>query len=413
MLKSAGFTFIAKLLVAVLNFAVIIIISRFLGPADKGICSWYLVVIAISLVFSEAIAGPTAGFLLQRHPQNQVRHISYAWAAITSLLVTSLFFALHKITLVEWGLLGVLCWLNAANSIHLHLFLARQQLHFFNGLAVLMPFAIIIFLVIFFATGNLSKTYYLYSLLLAWGVSFFFGMLLFKESPVTMSKPSSYQALIKEGFQYGITNQASHLTGLLSNRLIFFMLPAGLLGIYSNALSLAEASMMIPGSIGQVMYASLLNERQVEKSSRTAVVNWWLTLILLVAAWVIVLLLPDTFYQFIFGKAFSGVKPYLVYLSAAILFYGCYLICSYWQSANGWFVNNFYATTAGLIVNAGISWAFFLGKAYTIQSGIIALGAGFFTMFLVSGFQFVRKTGGDKKIFSFPKSFEIRHLIKK
>jgi O-antigen/teichoic acid export membrane protein len=329
------------------------------------------------------------------------------------LLCTTIFYGLNKITLQEWALLSILCWLNAANSIHLHLLLARQQLHFFNGLAVFMPLAVVIFLLIFFTTGHLSKIYYLYSLLLAWGLSFFLGLLLFTKPHGNVKEASALMHLIKEGFRYGITNQASHLTGLLNNRLIFFILPAGLLGIYSNALSLAEASMMIPSSLGQVMYASLLNEKNPGKSARMAILNWWFTLLLLAAILIAVLLVPDAFYQLIFGKAFTGVKSYLIYLCIAIVFYGGYLVCSYWQSANGWFIKNFYATLAGLGINAVLSLLFYLSGTYTIHTGILALGAGFFVLFLVSIFQFGAKNGGIKQLFPIPNRLEIVHFIKK
>jgi len=412
MLKSSGFMLIAKLFIAGLNFATIIIISRWLGPVERGICSWYLVVIAVCLVFSETIAGPTAGFLLRKYPEQQIRYISYLWAIITSMSICSLFLAFHKISGLEWGFLCVLCWLNAANSIHLHLLLASLRLKWFNALSLFIPVTVMFSLLAFFLNGFVSRTYYLCSLAVAWSVAFLIGIFLLKK-PFSSTPAISIKPLLRDGFRNGMANQASHLAGLLNSRLIFFMLPATVLGIYSNALSLAEATMMIPGSMGQVMYASLLNEKDPHKSSATAKLTWWLTLLLLIIVFVIVLLIPDQFYQLIFGHAFAGVKHFLSYLSAAMIFYGSYLVMSYWQSANGWFIRNFYATLAALVVNGAICLVLYFTGNYHIMTGIWALAAGFFTLFLVAIIQFGKKNTGVNSLLSLPGRSEITEFAGK
>lgn len=395
MLKSSGYVLIAKLLIAGLNFASIIIISRWLGPVDRGLCSWYLVVIAVSLVFSEMIAGPAAGFLLRDYGEKQVRFISYVWAIITSIITTGCFFFLHKINGLEWLILFVLCWLNAANSLHLHLLLARQQIKRFNGLAIFIPASVIICLVIFFIAGFASRISYLYSLLIAWGVAFFMGKRLLKKFLNVQPPGNSKRQLIRDGFKNGIANQASHLAGLLNSRMIFFILPATILGVYSNALSFAEASLMIPGSFGQVMYASILNEKNKQGSARKARQTWWLSIASLTLVFLLVVIIPDQFYQAIFGKAFEGVKSHLIFLSAAMIFFGGYLIMSYWQSANGRFIQNFYAHLAAVAVNGIMSLAFFLTGNYSIKNGILAMGSGYIILCIVSVFQFCNKQKVD------------------
>lgn len=411
MLKSAGFTFIAKLMVALLNFAAIVMLSRYLGPADRGICSWYLVIISVCLVFSETIAGPTAGFLLLRYPGKWIRFASYAWAVITSVVITGLFFAFQRISINEWVLLIILCWLNAGNSIHLHLLLANQQFKLFNSLAVFTSATLVICLLLFFSSGFLSKMGYLYSLLLSWGLSFLIGMILLSKPYGSKVEKLSLRFFIKDGFRYGITNQASHLTGLLNNRLIFFVLPANMLGVYSNALALAEATMMIPGSMGQVLYAAVLNEKNAGNSKRLAVLSWWLTFLFLAGLFLLVLVLPDTLYQAVFGKSFIGVKAYLVFLSGAIVFYGCYLVFSYWQSANGRFIYNFYAMLGGLLVNTLVSLIVYFNGLYHITSGILALAAGFITIFMISLVQFSKHKEGLKKLFRLPGQADFKQFF--
>lgn len=382
MLRSSAWVFIAKLMVAVLNFGSVIIISRWLGPADRGVCGWYIVIIALSLVFSDMIAGPAAGYLLKDFSSRAIRLVSYSWALLVSVSTTTVLFFLKKINIAEAIVLTGLCWLNSVNSLHLHLLLAWEKFRTFNFLSLLSPLLGVIFILFFSLFKAPDTFYYLLSLLMAWLICFATGLIAVRNRPET-GKPG-LKPLLRQGFKNGISNQLSHLAGLLSNRLIYFLLPAAALGVYANALSLAEASLMIPTSLGQVLYAARLNKKTGEKPLETARGSLIISMILMSVILAFVLVVPDDFYVFIFGTAFTGVKTHLWLLSLFMIFYGGYLVCSYWQSANGRFMYNFYGNAAALIVNGGLSLYFYLTATYTIRNGIIALGVGFVAMFVVS-----------------------------
>jgi O-antigen/teichoic acid export membrane protein len=383
MIRTSAWVFIFKLLVATINFLTVILISRWLGPHERGVCSWYIVIIALSLVFSDMVAGPAAGFLLKKHVLKRVRLTSYLWAVIVSIIVTLILFVSGKINSAEFLLLAVLCWLNSANSIHLHLLLARQNFKWFNALSLLNPLVTLVFLLLFFYAGNTSRLFYLYSLLITWSFTFIAGCIKTNDAEESSNVPS-YSELVREGFANGIANQLSHLAGLVNNRLVYFLLPATALGVYSNALSMAEASLMIPGSFGQVMYAKAL---QVEKISTRPLKNGvFISAVFLSTAFLLVLVIPDAFYQLIFGPAFSGVSAFLKPLLFFMIFYSGYLVTSYWQSAHGEFFKNFYANLAGLLTNILITIGLLGAGYYSLMTAIYALGAGFVTMGLVSLF---------------------------
>jgi O-antigen/teichoic acid export membrane protein len=391
MFKLSGFVLFGKLLIAGLNFATIILISRFLGPVEKGICSWYIVLIAISLVFSEMIAGPTAGFLIYKFSIAKIRKISYVWALITSLLIVSVFYLFNKVNSLEWVILVFLCWLNAANTIHQHLLLAKQRFKWFNGLAVITPLLVVCLLSVMLISGNKTVYAYLFSLLIAWFLAFLTGYFILNRLRDRGKHSYSLSIIIKEGFRNGTTNQAGHLVSLINARLIYFVLPAASLGVFSNALSLAEASMMIPASLGQVMYASILNRNPSQPYEEKMQTNWWITTGLLLLVLLLVIILPDELYSAIFGQSFNGVKHYLVYLCSSMIFLGGYQLLSYWHSAHGGFLQNLYANLAALSVN-GLITAFFLVQGnYSIEKGILAMSVGFVVLMLVSLAQFRNK----------------------
>ncbi|MES2647119.1 MAG: hypothetical protein V4717_09610 [Bacteroidota bacterium] len=386
MLRLSGLVLFSKLLIAGLNFCTIILISRFLGPVEKGVCSWYLVIIAISLVFSEMISGPTAGFLINRFNIKQVRFISYTWSVVSSFSIITLFYLLNKVNSFEACILFFLCWLNAANTIHQHLFLAVQNFRWFNSLSVLAPLLVVCLLIVFLLSGFQKLDAYLYSLFVGWSLAFIAGYLVLNRVKNRNRADFPLLEIVKEGFRKGVTNQASHLVSLLNSRLIFFLLPATILGVYSNALSLAEASMMIPGSLGQVMYASILN-KNTDKAGNVQM-NFWITTGLSLSILIFVLIIPGELYQAIFGESFAGVKSFLVYLSGAMIFLSGYLLLSYWQSAHGRFLQNLHANLFALFTNGLISVFFILKGTYSIEKGILAMFIALVVQMLVSMVQF-------------------------
>lgn len=405
MLRSSAWVFASKLLVAGLNFATIVLISRWLGPAERGICSWYLVVIAMALVCCDMISGPAAGYLLKEYPAAQIRYASYAWSALVSVCTTAVFFFLNKSNAAGYPLLTLLCWLNAANSIHLHLILAKQKFKLFSWLSLLSPLLTILAVAALFYAGAVSRMSYLYALLIAWlacfAVSLFFVSGMQQEKAI-----HPFKKLVTQGFRFGLSNQLSHFAGLLNNRLVFFLLPASLLGVYANSLSLAEASLMIPGSLGQVLYASLLNKKHGQHAGAARSLLW-VNAALMLLVFLLVLVIPASLYRFIFGQAFAGVKSYLVILSASMIFYSGYLICSYWQSAQGQFLRNFYANLASLAVNGIVTGYFLFNGGYNARAGAVSLGTGFAAMFLVAVGQVAKDAGGFKKLVSPPSAGEI------
>jgi O-antigen/teichoic acid export membrane protein len=341
------------------------------------------------------VAGPAAGYLLKEHSSKQVRLVSYSWSLLISFVITGILFAIKKIGQTEFFLLTALCWLNSANSIHLHLLLAKQKFNWFNSLNLFSPLLTLGILFLLFYKGEPSRINYLIALLIAWSVAFITGWIVSNKGE-RKEALTSWKNLLKQGFSNGISNQASHLAGLLNNRLVFFLLPATALGVYSNALSLAEATLMIPGSLGQVMYASALQEK---KPSTVLYLKkaGWVSAVLLFLAFLVVLFLPEGFYLWIFGPGFSGVSGHLKQLIFCMILYSGYLITSYWQSARGKFLKNFYANLAGLAVNLLLTCFFLLSGNYSIGGGIFALGGSFIAMCLFSFFQVFKSQAAESK----------------
>jgi O-antigen/teichoic acid export membrane protein len=413
MLQSVGFTLFTRLTGALLNFLSLVLLSRMLGPEARGICSWYLVVIAASLVFSELVAGPAAGYLLRSYSASVVRKVAYIWAIVPVLLVNSFFLYWGKISVGEYWLLLILCWLNAANTLQLHLLLARQKIVAFNMLSLLGPALTLVMIFIFTRSQNPASITYLYALVCSWVLVFIASLIITKQTGRHEKADAPIGQVIRDGFKYGLHNQAGHLASLLQNRLIYFLLPASLLGVYSNAISLGEALLMLPGSIGQMLYARVLNEKEQSRAAGTVAAGWWLSLVLMFLATLFVFIIPDQLYQWIFGGNFSGVKNFLVILVPGLLFYAGYLVMSYWQSANGRFINNFYAVASGLTVSAIICLVLWQTNRLSPVSCAWATSVGWLVIFIVSTWQFLLGRQASGRLFPPPGMAYVRSVLKR
>ena len=67
MVKKIASTFIIKVIIAVLNLAIVIVLSRFIGAAGKGEASLIVTTIAMILIFCNMIGGSSLVYFVPRN----------------------------------------------------------------------------------------------------------------------------------------------------------------------------------------------------------------------------------------------------------------------------------------------------------------------------------------------------------
>jgi O-antigen/teichoic acid export membrane protein len=363
------------LLSALLYFFLIILVSRWLGPSERGVCGLFLLIIAIIAGISDIAGGAATAFLLKNHEPWQLQKWQMIWSIVPSLIVPFIFFLFSAISLTELILLAIAGWLNSSWNMQQQLLLG---MHFFIRFNVMNFIAPALSLFLFFGLWQLNMRNhiaYLLALGLAWLFVFAVSMPFLIKKMNTREKSTNTKS-IGTAFKGGLLNQFSHLVSLLNGRMVFFILPATMLGIWSNTLTIAEALFMIPGSIGQVMYSLVASKKGDETDEKQFKIGWWANLILSGLALLTIFLIPDTFWKMLFGKDFSGLKNVLNTLLPGIGLYSIYLITSYRQSASGYFLKNLISVSIGLIINALVTFFYIFSGNYTLFSGIIALSAG-------------------------------------
>jgi O-antigen/teichoic acid export membrane protein len=376
MIRLAAYSWLAKLTTALCNFGTIVLLSRLLGVTERGVCAWYAVLIAISLLITDIAAGGTVVYLMQQFGWRAMRKIYLFCAIGIGFAVTGAAFLLGSVQYAEAALLLVIAFFNAMFSFQNHVLLGLKQFRMFNISTSVAAFTLFAATYFFLQLGT-GRQGYLYAMLLVWSMaSLAQHTLLQRISPYVDEPQPNQWAVLKKMVGTGFINQLVQLLGLANNRFPFFWMKAGMLGVFSNSLALAEAMMLLPGSIGQVYYSQHAGQepglKDYRRFARLMVVNAGL----IAVAVVVIQLLPESFYTLLFGKGFNGVGAYLKLLSFSMLFYSMYMMLSYWQSAHGKFYINLYCTIFSLLITCVFSLLFYVKHGWVLQNLVTAVAGG-------------------------------------
>ena len=354
MFRSAGITFGSKLFVAVVNFAIVILLSQWLGEAGKGRCSQYLLIFSTALIFSECISGSTVVYLLAKFSHRQLLLLFYGWSAVAGIATGFISQFLLSLSLSETAWVMLLNWINAVVTIHQLVALGKQKLALFNLLNVGQALLSIIGIVVVFENVQTSPQAYLWAIGATWGIVAIAGFLIIYPKKNDHSF-TAWKILARAGFTTGIANQTSTFLQLINTRIAYLLLPAASTGIYSNAVSLCEACLLINNSIGTVQYSRIASMKTVPgnnvRQQQIALTHqcFWVNGLLMLVALVILGLIPFAFYGWLFGPAFTTVAQPLHLLLPGIFLYSGYIILAYFFSGTGRFGLNAYPAVVALV----------------------------------------------------------------
>ena len=384
MYKKAGFTFASRAINAILNFALIVWISHLLGPEVRGKCAFYQIIIVIIVGISEIAGGAVTAFLMQRFHSVDILRIHGKWVILPVILVPLIFFIGHAILPGEMALLMLGGWFHCKWNMQQHVLLALQKFDRFNASIILAPMLSLTFFGAFALLGFLSEVSYLVSLFSAWAVLYVLSFIFLRETFSAEKYHKRPLPSFRDLAGPGLLNQLAHIVALLNNRLIFFLFPAAQLGLWSNTLTLAEALLLVPGSLGQVIYAQLASKSNLYNPIVTFKKASGLNLALMGGGIIIPAALPDSIWSLVFGRGFTGLRDLLVIILPGLGFYSFYILITYVQSARGRFLLNLVPLMAGLLLNLGATYWLKTNGNYSLSNAISILSVSWFFVFALA-----------------------------
>jgi len=392
-----------RLISAIVNLMIAIVVSQYLGASGKGEQSLVLTMIAIVTIFDNMVGGASIVFLTNKLRIRELFVASYIWTLLVSVFS---YIVLVFVELVpDKFILSVviLSTISSIVSIHSSVLLGKENLKSFNLLSFLVPLLSLGTLLLQFTLNwNRTAEAYVYSLYVAYGLTLVVSILLVmkhvkKDSVFQLSNTwSTFQSL----FYYGFQNQLAHVFQLLSFRISYFFLQRDCgeaeVGIYSNAVSVIESIWMISTSISLWQYAKISNSTDV---SYTKNITEQLTKYGLLTAFVallVLLLIPAGFYAWLFGKEFRGLNELMWYLAPGIWVFNYALIIGHYFSGHGKYYVNAIASGIGLVVTCASAYYFI--PTLKIQGAALSASISYFVTSLVVILYF-RKEGANFVVF--------------
>lgn len=389
MFKKIAFTFGIRIVIALLNLAIVVLLSRYTGAAGKGEASLIVTTIAMVLLFCNMVGGSSLVYFVPRHNILQLFLWSNAWSALVCAACLGLFYIFPLVPVRSIMPVVLLSLINSFMATNLTIILGKERITTHNLVSLLQTAAnIFVFWLLVKGWNQYNVGAYIWSLYAAMGlcllVSSIMVIPLIKNDPLPKEK-----GLFAKLFKYGTYSQAGHIMKFISFRCTYYMLSdfSGdvTLGIFSNGVSLIESVFLISNSIATVLYPKVSNAQDLHSAQQLTLQLSKFSILLCIAALVPMVLLPSGFFVWLFGPEFSGVHEVIVILAPGVLLYNLALVIGHYFSGIGKFRINTLANGVGLLTTvllAAVCYPHF----GMLQVGIISTLSYVTTSALVMGY---------------------------
>ena len=321
-----------------MSFTILLLNSNYLGAEGLGTVGLIVLNITIVQLICNLMNGSIIYFCNKLNLSTLV-FLAYTWSIISIGLfgVLNQFYTVF-VTAFSFDIY-TLSFLQAAISIHFFVLLGKEKVKVFNLLSLLQSFTTLLALLYWFflkeeptVDSFITALYTSYSLTLLFAL--FFSYRLFPRINFQLTVVT-----LKQAFSYGFFIQIANTFQLLNYRLSYFLLDAFsgrvALGLYTAGVQLSEA-LILPGrSISTVQYARISNKNNDRYSQRITILFTKLSFSITFIGFLVIALLPPSFYAFLLGNDFNQVKTIILIMTMGILLQSAEIIISHYFSGTG------------------------------------------------------------------------------
>ena len=353
MFKKIAFTFGIRIVIAVLNLAIVVLLSRYTGAAGKGEASLIVTTIAMLLLFCNMVGGSSLVYFVPRHNILQLFILSNGWSLIVCAAAYLLFLFSNLVPVQAIVPVVMLSAINSFLSTNLTILLGKEKINTHNLILLLQAFINIVVLWLMVRGLNQSNVNgYIVSLYAAMGLCFVISSI-FVLPLIKADHNKKEKGLLPQLAKFGLYNQVGHVMKFMSFRCTYYLLSGYsgdvVLGVFSNGVSLIESVFLISNSIATVLYPKVANSTDPAYSQKLTLQLTKFSILLCFLALVPLVLLPSGFFVWLFGSEFSGVHHVIVLLAPGVLCYNIALVIGHYFSGTGKYKVNTLANFIGLV----------------------------------------------------------------
>ena len=374
---------------ALLTLAIAVLNARLLGAANVG--TIYLITLSVTLIqlFSNFIGGSAMIYMTPRAGFMKLFLTGYSWSLVITLLSTSMFGLLG----ILWPALEVipkgwfpeilcLALLMSFASVNLMLILGKENVRMFNVLSLLqmiLLLALLLFLAV--SLGIRSAFAYYWGMLLSYFVIWILSFIPLRKFLVREELAGIGQVFYSM-LRFGSYAQFANIFQLMNYRIGFWLVDfwygRAKLGVMGLGFSISEGLWIVGRSMALVQFTRISNAMDFRYSVNLTLLLSKITVILTFLGVLVLLLLPETFFTWIFGDAFSGIGRVILFLAPGIVALSFSMILSHFFSG----VNMPYHNTISSLI--GLAFSVILGLILVPRFGIVGASAAASVSYSVS-----------------------------
>jgi O-antigen/teichoic acid export membrane protein len=250
----------------------------------------------------------------------------------------------------------LLACLGSLNSMIL---IGQERIRAINIITIAQILTIfVVLLVFYFLTDYREVMVYVIALYGSFGV-LFLGTLVLVSTRLRWGDLSGMKQVIRDILKFGSWAQTANIFQLLNYRISYYFIERFLgeasLGVYSTGVQLSEGVWLVPRSMSMVQYSRITNEKTREYAARITLAFSKIGVLLSILLVGILMLLPTSFYTWIFGPEFSGVKVVIISLAVGIITLSFSILISTFFIGLGKPVHSAIASGIGLVFTLGLS----------------------------------------------------------
>lgn len=335
MFKNLVYSLITKASIALINFSILVLSSRYLGVSSRGEISIFILNITIIQVINEVYTGYSIVHFIPKFNFKKIVASGIIYSLIfCSLSNVVLAFLNKQVQGYEWlgYIISLLVIINTFNCV---LILGKENIRAYNFLSFLQPFILLAGIVFcIFILKKDTFVAYVYPLLVSFMIAVAASTPLVVNYFLSGKTLPEFKAM--SIFTKGFAFQASILMFLFANRYSYYLLPdRASVGMYSSSVSLIESVLIIANSISPVLLSRVANQGNTAASTNITLTLSKASFFLTAIAAVIVFSIPEGVFTTLLGSSFSGIKQYMILYSPTVLMVSLFSIISQYFSAIG------------------------------------------------------------------------------
>lgn len=314
-------TFLSKVLILLINFAVLTFTTNYFGLEGRGLISIIMADLAIIVIFNNILGGNSIVYFMNKVGLSRLILPALIWIILSTTIISFVFSILH--TQQSYFILLPITLITSFLSLNLLIFIGKEKIQLFNIFSLLPPFLLLIFnLGFIYLFKNRTVNGYLFCYFLSQAVVFVISLIIIKPYLIKHEIGIS-KGLVIKAFSYGWKNELSSFIQFLNYRLSYFFIlyyqDITSVGLFSVAIVVSESIWLIAKSITTVQYSKIVNldnpNGAIELTKKSAKLSLYATLFMLI----VLALIPSWVFGFVFGKDFSTIKQLLFLLMPGIL----------------------------------------------------------------------------------------------